>query len=82
MHGAELGGGICAELVGESPPRVLEDGECFGLPAASVQCPHELPAQAFPQGMRGRQLLELRNETAVPAERQLRLGMVLDGRDP
>jgi hypothetical protein len=81
VHRGQLGGGVGAELLGERPPAVLEHGQGLGLPAAGVQRPHQLSAQPLPQRVRGDQLLQLRDQGGVAAERQLRLDPVLDGAD-
>ena len=79
---AQLGARIDAQLLGERLARPLERGECICLPAGAIEREHELRPQTLPVRMLGDQLLELRNETVVIAERKLRVDPELVRRVP
>ncbi len=67
-----------AELLDKRAARCLERLERIGLPAAAVEGQHELDAQTLPQRMLRDQRLELRDEVAVAAEREVGIDSLLE----
>jgi hypothetical protein len=78
----ELGAGIYAQLIGQDPAAFLEDPERFPLAARPVQGQHQLTAQPLPERVAGHERLQLAGQLGVPAKRQLRFHLHLDGPDP
>jgi hypothetical protein len=70
------------ELVDEQPAAGGECRERLGLAPGAVEREHQLAAQALAVRMLGDQLLELGDHLAVAAEREARVDVVLDGREP
>src|SRR6266545_5120692 len=74
--------GVDAELLHEGPPRVLEDVERVGLAAAAVEREHELAAQPLAERVLGDEGLQLADELAVAAPREVGVQPVLQHGDP
>ena len=70
-----------ADLV-QMPAHVLVGRERVGLAPRPVQRDHQLPARALAQGMPGDELLQLRGQSRVPAERQVGLDALLGAGQP
>ncbi len=70
-----------ADLV-QVPAHVLVGRERVGLAPRPVQRDHQLPARALAQGMPGHELLQLRDQSRVPAERQVGLDALLGAGQP
>ena len=73
---------IDAQGLGQFAPGVRVDLQRLGLPAAAVQGQHQLGAQPLTQREFGHQFPQLRDEFAVPAERQAGRRPVLQRRKP
>jgi hypothetical protein len=71
-----------AELLHEHGAARAVDLERLGLAARAVEREHQLAAKPLPQRMLPDERLELADELGVPAERELRLGVLLDEREP
>ena len=74
--------GLEPELRDERLAGVAIDGERLGLPAAPVEGQHELAARALAERLLRDQPLELGDQRAVPAEREVRLDALLESGDP
>ncbi len=73
--------GVDAELLQEDPAPGVEDGERVGLPAAAVEGGHQLGPQPLPHRVLGGQAGQVGHQPVVPAEGQLGLVPVLQGRE-
>ena len=82
MQFPELGTGIDAKLFRQDAAAFLEDTQCIALAARPVQGQHQLAAQPLPQRIGGHERAQLPDEPGVPAERQLRFRLHLDGAEP
>jgi len=73
----ELRARLDRQLLGQQRPPGTVGFQRLGLAAGPVEREHQLPAEPLAQGMLGHQVLQLRAQGSVPAERQLRLDPVL-----
>ena len=55
VNPGQLGARVDAEVLGQLLPRVVEDAQRLGLPAAAVQGDHQQPARPLPQRVLGHQ---------------------------
>ena len=81
MQAPQCRAGLDPELIDEHATPCGEHLERLGLASGAVQGEHQLAAQALAQGMRRNELLELRDDLAVPAEREPRVHVILGGGD-
>jgi hypothetical protein len=70
--------GLHAELVDQRAPRAAVGVERVRLAAAAVEREHQRAPQPLPERLGGDQLLQLGEQLAVPAEREVGLEPVLD----
>jgi hypothetical protein len=65
---AQFGSGLSAQLIYDHPPRVLIDGQCFGLAAVAVQGKHQQGVQVLAQRVSRDHALEVGDDHAVTAK--------------
>ena len=70
------------ELVHEHAPRPLICVECLRLPAGPVEREHQLSAQPLAQGVLGDKRLQLGDQVAMAAEREVGFDPLLECRQP
>ncbi len=76
----ELRAGLDPEFVDEAGARILVDLQGLRLPARTIQREHELPAKGLAERMVANERLERADDVAVPAELEIGLDPLLDGR--
>ena len=82
VGGAQLGGRVGAELVGQAAAERLVGRERLGRPPGRGERLEPQRAEAFPQRVVAGELFELGDQGGRPAETQLRLDPVFDGGQP
>ncbi len=82
MGGAQLGGRVGAELVGQAAAERLVGRERLGRPPGRGERLEPQRAEAFPQRVVAGELFELGDQGGRPAETQLRLDAVFGGGQP
>ena len=78
VHAAQERARLEAELLDEQLPSLAVDLERLRLPAGAVEREHQLRPQPLAQRMRADERLELGDELGVRADRELRLGPLLE----
>ena len=78
MHAAQKRARLEAQLLDEQLAALAIDLERLRLPARAVEREHQLGAQPLAQRMSVDERLELGDELRVCADRELRLGPLLD----
>ena len=79
---AQLRPGVGAQLVGQDPTPLAEDGERVTRPPAAVQRANEQCPEVLVQRRSGDEVAQLPHERGMPTQRQVRLHPGADGRQP